>query len=87
MVKREDVVALLATCEQIHKPNYGVIAECCRAWLTLDAAPVGHVVGQSGPDISSASTGAIVQMDDPASVKGQRVRLVATPTPDSGRGR
>jgi hypothetical protein len=40
------------------------------------AAPVGFVVGQSGPDFVSACTGAVVQMDNPESVKGKRVRLL-----------
>jgi hypothetical protein len=50
-----------------------------RALATLaavEAAPVGLVIGQSGPDILGPQAGAIVQMDDPASIKGQRVALV-----------
>lgn len=73
MVKREDVEALLATCEQIHKPNNGVIAECCRAWLALDAAPVFdiHLVHDSSGRCIAAN---FATRSDP----GQRVRLVAT---------
>lgn len=41
MATREEVEALLATVEQIHKPNHGVIAETCRAWLAVDDAPSG----------------------------------------------
>lgn len=43
----------------------------------LEEAPEGFVVGQSGPDhFFGRHLGAIVQMSDPASVKGKRVKLV-----------
>lgn len=32
-ITREDVEALLAVTEQVHKPNHGLIAELCRHWL------------------------------------------------------
>lgn len=58
------------------------LAELCRTWLAVQDAPVGFVVGQSGPDgFYQQHSGAIVQMDDPASVKGKRVRIVPDPTP------
>lgn len=40
----------------------------------VEEAPVGQAVGQSGPLPGYAA--AIVLMEDPARIKGQRVRLV-----------
>lgn len=54
------------------------------AWAVIRAelmrvmdAPVGFVIAQAGPDWVSPHKAAVVQMDNPEQVKGQRVRLVA----------
>lgn len=57
------------------------LAELLRAYRLWRDAPEGFVIGQSGPDnFFTQHAGAIVQMENPAAIKGQRVRLVADTT-------
>lgn len=51
-----------------------LLTEAAHFVRLVEEAPVGQAVGQSGPLPGYAA--AIVLMDDPASIKGQRVRLV-----------
>lgn len=79
MIPRQEVEFTLAMAEKGLRSETPpeVMAELCRVYLAWVDAPEGSVVGQSGPDhFFGMHMGAIVQMHDPASVKGKRVKLV-----------
>ena len=78
MIPRAEIAFTLAMAEKGVRSETppDVMAELCRVYLAWLEAPEGWVVGQSGPDFADKCTGAIVQMADPPSVKGKRVRLV-----------
>ena len=75
VVTRAEVEALLALVEQVHSPNNGTIAQLCRTWLAVDAAPVVDIFKYRG---------SIVIEPDDDSVVGKRVRLVAIDTKGGG---
>ena len=68
-----DAIALSVNFLRTHADT---IRRALDALKRVEEAAVGFVIGQSGPDFLGPQTGAIVQMDDPASIKGQRVALV-----------
>lgn len=68
MIDRAEVESLLATVEQIHKPNKGVIAELCRVYLACLDAPVA-VAGESAGRFYYAGGSEPIE-------HGKRVRLV-----------
>lgn len=71
-------VRLEARADMIRGKGVTALGELLREAADLarlvEEAPVGQAVGQSGPLPGYAA--AIVLMEDPASIKGQRVRLV-----------
>lgn len=75
---RDFIMRLHANTDPAGELRRAMIAEMERDALRkmIEEAPEGWVVGQSGPDFVSTCTGAIVQMADPAAVKGKRVALV-----------
>lgn len=68
-IDRADVELLLATLEQVHKPNRGLMAELCRTWLAVQDAPVVKV--------PKAKVGYLLHLPLSHDFAGKRVRLLA----------
>jgi len=75
MTNRKEVETLLAEVNAYTGRKSGLIAELCRTWLAVDAAPVVDIFKYRG---------SIVIEPDDDSVVGKTVRLVAIDTKGGG---
>lgn len=74
MIERAEVEELLAMLEKVHKPNKGIIAELCRTWLAVEAAPEARISGEMELYALEPSDGdSYVAI---GKLNGKRVRLV-----------